>query len=424
MARAQAEQRVDAPGGIHYAWVVVALTFMVLLVAAGVRNAASVLIKPLELEFGWTRSQISLAISVSLLTFGLGGPLGGTLIERWGTRRVMLTGLALIALGLAPLTLIRELWQLHLFWGIFAGIGTGMVATVLGATVASRWFKTRRGLVLGLFSAASSAGQLIFLPVLLQLSSTVGWRTAIWTILAAVVALVLPIAIWMRNRPQDVGLRAVGELSDDPDPQTGLQKVAMLQVVRTPDFWLLASSFFICGYTSNGMIGTHLLPHALEHGFTETVAAGALALMGVMNMVGSLSSGWLTDRYDSRKLLACYYGFRALSLGALPWVNTRPMLLVFAVFYGLDWIATVPPTVALTSKIYGKAAVGPVFGWIFCAHMFGAALAAYVGGALYDALQSYNIAFWSSAALGFIAVALSLRIARRVLPMKRQASVV
>ncbi len=401
----------------HYAWVVSALTFTVLLVAAGVRTAPAVFIKPLEAEFGWSRGDISFAVAISLFAFGLGGPLAGNLIDRWGPRRVMVAGLALVALGLGPLVVLRSLWQLHLFWGLITGIGTGSVATVLGATVANRWFKQHRGLMVGLFGAASSAGQLIFLPGLIALTTAQGWRTAMLALAGTMVLLLLPVAVWMRDRPQDVHLRPVGDdgTADsriDPSPAVG---TALSTAIRTRDFWLLAGSFFICGYTSNGLIGTHLLPHALEHGFTEVAAAGALGLMGMMNIVGTLASGWLTDRYDNRKLLATYYGFRAVAIAALPFVVEIRGLLIFAVLYGLDWIATVPPTVNLTAQRYGKASLGTIFGWIFCAHMVGAGVAAYAGGFFHDLLGNYQLVFISAAVLGFIAVALSMTITRRPL---------
>lgn len=403
-----------AGGKVHYAWIVAALTFVVLLVAAGVRTAPAVFITPLEAEFGWSRASISLAVAVSLLAFGLGGPLGGSLIDRWGPRRVMLGGLGLIAAGLGPLLALRSLWQLYLFWGLITGLGTGAVATVLGATVANRWFKAHRGVMIGLFGAASSAGQLVFLPGLMGMTASAGWRTAMGMVAGIIALLLIPVALWMRDRPQDLGLRPIG---DDGSEDANLAKevaqaTSLRDAIATRDFWLLAGSFFICGYTSNGLIGTHLLPHALEHGFTDVAAAGALGLMGTMNIVGTLTSGWLTDRYDSRKLLAAYYGFRALALLALPFVTSMRGLLLFAVVYGLDWIATVPPTVNLTARRFGKASLGTIFGWIFCAHMFGAAAAAYAGGFFHDRLGDYSIVFMSAAVLGGIAVLLSMRVTR------------
>lgn len=426
---ARSDRKAAAPLALpfHYAWIVVGVTFLVLLTAAGVRTAPAVLITPLQQEFGWSRGSISLAVAISLVWFGLGGPVAGTLVDRFGPRRVMLGGLSLIALGLGPLLLMTQLWQLHLFWGLVAGIGTGAVANVLGATVAHRWFRTHRGLVVGLLSGAGAAGQLVFLPAMMGLTTGGGWRTAVIGAALAVLALLLPVALLMRDTPQAVGLRPLG---DDGSPAHAAEAAApqertpLSEALRTRDFWLLAGSFFICGYTTNGLIGTHLLPHAIEVGFSEVAAASAIGVMGLMNIIGTLASGWLSDRYDNRLLLATYYGLRALAIAGLPFIADMGGFILFAIIYGLDWIATVPPTVNLTAQRFGKASLGQLYGWIFCAHMVGAALAAYVGGALRDSLGDYTIAFLSAALLGLLAALFSVGVGRQPgrLPRTSQAS--
>lgn len=400
----------------HYAWIIVGISFLSLLVAAGVRAAPGVLIKPLEAEFGWDRASISLAVAVSILTFGLGGPVSGSLVDRFGPRRVMLSGLLMVGLGLLPLLWLDSLWQFNLFWGLIVGIGTGAVGNVLGATIAHRWFQRHRGVVIGLFGAAASAGQLAFLPAMMGLTVASGWRTAIALLAIATLALLVPVFIFMRDRPESIGLRPLG---DDGGPVAANQahldrRTPLREAIRTSDFWLLASTFFVCGYTSNGLVGTHLIPHAIEHGFTEVAAAGAVGLMGMMNIVGTLASGWLTDRFDNRKLLAAYYGFRSVSLAALPLVLDFPQLLLFAIVYGLDWIATVPPTANLTAKRFGRGSLGTLYGWIFFSHMVGAALAAYIGGFFRSIVGDYHGVFISAALLGFMAVALSLRISPEI----------
>jgi MFS family permease len=399
---------------LHYAWVIVVVTFLVLLASAGVRSAPGVLIKPLEAEFGWDRASISLAIAVSILAFGLGAPLSGGLIDRFGPRLVMLGGIVLIVAGLAPLLALGELWQLHLYWGVVTGLGTGAVTNVLGATVALRWFRSHRGVVLGAFAAASSAGQLIFIPTLQALVLGDGWRAAIAVLAVTLAILIVPVLLLMRDRPDQVGRRPFGEAGGAEaiasEAAEAARSTPLREAARTRDFWLLAGSFFICGYTSNGLIGTHLIPHAVEHGFTEVVAAGAVALMGTMNIIGTMASGWLTDRYDNRRLLAFYYGFRALSIAFLPFILEVPQLLLFAIVYGLDWIATVPPTANLTARLYGRGSLGTIYGWIFCSHMIGAAIAAYLGGFFRDVLGDYHIIFMSAALLGFLAVAMATRI--------------
>lgn len=386
------------------------VTALVLLVAAGVRTAPQVLILPLQQEFGWARADISFAVAISILWFGLGGPVSGMLAERFGLRRVMSIGLSLIAIGLGLLLALGALWQLHLFWGLTVGVGTGMVANVLGAIVAQRWFVKHRGLVVGLFGAASAAGQLIFLPAMIALNASQGWRGAIAVFAIVIGILVVPVFLLMRERPDDVGQRPLGEQAEfiAQDNADAKRRTPLSQAIRTRDFWLLAGSFFVCGYTTNGLIGTHLLPHALESGFTSVNAGSAIALMGGMNIVGTLASGWLSDRYDNRWLLAMYYGLRAVSIALLPFVSDLSGLFIFAIIYGLDWIATVPPTINLTAQRFGRASVGVLYGWIFFSHMVGAAIAAYAGGALRDWLGDYSVAFISAALLGFIAAGMAL----------------
>jgi MFS family permease len=396
----------------HYAWVVVAVTLITLMAAQAVRAAPGVIIVPLEQEFGWDRAAISLAVGVSLLTFGLGGPLGGWLLERFGPRRLLLGGLLLIGIGLVALINVNALWQLYLVWGIVIGLGTGAAGQVASAAIAQRWFRTHRGLIVGLFGGATSAGQLVFVPAMAALTVGMGWRSAILLLLGAAALAVVPLALFMRDRPSDVGQRAVGEgeTLTAAEKADDARRTPLREAVRRREFWLLAMSFFVCGYTSNGLIGTHLIPHAVEHGFTEVAAAGAVALLGALNIVGTLASGWLTDRYDNRKLLAGYYGFRAMSLFALPLIYDMRGLLLFAVVYGLDWIATVPPTVNLTATIFGRASVGTLYGWIWFSHMVGAAIAAYAGGFFRVLLGDYHLMFVSAGILGFIAVTLVSRI--------------
>src|SRR5688500_1906814 len=254
---------------------------------------------------------------------------------------------------------MSALWQLYLVWGIVIGLGTGAAGQVASAAIAQRWFRTHRGLIVGLFGGATSAGQLVFVPAMAALTVAMGWRAAIALLLGAAAVAVVPLGLFMRDRPSDVGQRAVGEgeTLTAAEKADDARRTPLREALRRREFWLLAGSFFICGYTSNGLIGTHLIPHAVEHGFTEVTAAGAVALMGTMNIVGTLASGWLTDRYDNRRLLGFYYGFRALSIAFLPFILEVPWLMVFAVVYGLDWIATVPPTANLTAKLYGRGSL-------------------------------------------------------------------
>ncbi len=420
---------------LYYGWVVVWVVFAALLISAGVRAAPTVLINPLESELGWGRAAISAAVSIGLLLYGLSGPAAGWLMDRFGPKPLTLFGLALISLSTLMGAEMTELWQLNLFWGVLSGLGTGVVAPVLGATVANRWFVERRGLVLGIFGAAASAGQLVTVPALMWLVVEIGWRTAT-AVLAAVVLLVLvPVFLFMRNDPSSVGLQAYGEpdknpaeASPAPEPSTAVAQPPgtggspVLGALRSPVFWLLSGSFFICGASSNGIIGVHFVPHSIDHGIPEVTAASVLAIMGAMNFVGTLASGWLTDRYDPRKLLAVYYSLRGFSLLLLPFVTEFAGLAVFAVFFGLDYIATVPPTVALVADRFGRANVGAVFGWVFFGHQIGAALASYLGGMVRVSLGDYTAAFLGAGVLAILASLMVLVIRRDSTPFGPEAA--
>jgi predicted MFS family arabinose efflux permease len=395
---------------VFYGWVMVAVTAVVLLLAAGARSAPGVFLLPMQQDLGFDRATLSFAVSLGLVMFGLGGPISGMLMDRFGPRRVASAGLILIAASYAASAGVRSELALNLTWGLLSGLGTGIVGSVLGATVANRWFVTRRGLVMGLFGAAGSAGQLMFFPLLGFMADSVGWRASAVLIGVAALALLVPAWLLMRDAPGSVGLRALGEKEGSEPPRPDPHVMARAR--RSTDFWLLATTFFVCGATSNGLIGTHFIAHAVEHGLTGTAATGILAVMGAFNFVGTLASGWLTDRVDPRRLLTIYYGFRGLSLLALPFVGGEFGLLVFAVLFGLDYIATVPPTTALVADRFGRANVGTVYGWVFFAHQLGAASAAWLGGIARDALGNYVLAFVVAAVVSGAAALLAFGIRR------------
>jgi len=410
-----------ARGRLHYGWIVAGVTFLVLLAAAGIRATPGVLIIPLEKEFGWTRATLSLAVGVNILLYGLFGPFAAALMDRFGVRRVMVASLGLVATGAGLTTVMRAPWQLVVLWGIVVGLGTGTTSLVLGAYVANRWFVERRGVVMGILTASTATGQLLFLPMLASIVVSRGWRLAALIASGAAVAMVPLVAILMRNEPGEVGLVPFGTAREVPEtpqgaPSGGNPAAAALAALgrglASRDFWLLAGSFYICGASTNGLIGTHLIPASMEHGLPEVTAASLLAAMGVFDLIGTTVSGWLTDRWDSRYLLCWYYGLRGLSLLFLPYaLGTQFLpLAVFAVFYGLDWVATVPPTVRLTADIFGKRGVGLMYGWIAAGHQMGAATAAFGAGALRTWLGSYQVAFVTSGLLCLIASGLVIRI--------------
>jgi MFS family permease len=417
------------PSRLHYAWVVAAVTFLVLLVTAGIRATPGVLMLPWESEFGWSNAAISLAIAVNLALFGLIGPFAASLMDRWGLRRLVLCALALLAGSVALTTLMTTRWQMLLLWGVCVGSGTGITALVLAAVIANRWFDRRRGLVLGVLTAANATGQLLFLPILARLLEISGWRSV--ALLVAACAAITFVVVWvfMRDRPAQLGLKPYGRedgAGAAAQPLLSLMPLQALRVARkSPAFWVLTGSFFVCGASTNGLIGTHLIPACHDFGIPEVRAAGLLAVMGLFDIVGTTASGWLTDRFSSRYLLFIYYFLRGLSLLFLPYTLAHgdSQLKWFAIFYGLDWVATVPPTVRLASDLFGRSNSGVVFGWIAAAHQLGAAVAALGAGAIRTVFGDYSSAFWISG-IACLLAALSFLFARRLLdhPGPRRAT--
>nr|WP_245839488.1 MFS transporter [Mycobacterium aquaticum] len=402
---------------VHWAWVVAAVSFVAILGAAGFRSIPGVMMNPLHHEFGWSHGTVGLAMSVNMTLYGLTAPFAAALMDRFGVRPVLTVSLLLIATGSAVSTLMTASWQLVLLWGVLVGIGTGSISMGFVATVATRWFDARRGLVTGVLTAASATGQLIFLPVVAAVTTAHGWRWASLIVAAAALAVVPLVALFMRNYPSDKGLAPYGAHAIAPPTPlpTGSFSAAFdgLRIgSQVPAFWLLAGSFAICGMTTNGLIGTHFIPAANDHGMPTTVAAGLLATIGIFDVAGTVFSGWLTDRVDPRVLLLVYYAGRAVSLLLLPSLlspHAEPSTWVFVLFYGLDWVATVPPTIVLCREYFGDRSP-VVFGWVFASHQLGAAVAAAGAGWLRDLNGSYDVAFYLAAGLCFVAAAFSASI--------------
>jgi MFS family permease len=401
------------PRRLHPALLVVAVTFLALLFSAGLRSAPGVLMTPLELAFGWDRATISLAAAIGILLYGAVGPFAAALMISFGIKRTMLAGLALMAVSTFASQWMSQPWHYILTWGVMSGIGSGAVASVLGAAVVNRWFATRQGLVMGLLSASTATGALVFLPVLAWLSETGAWKPVVLTVSASCAVLIPLVAFLVPERPEDRATRRFGEAADTP-PALPLKQAAtpwlaieaLVRAAKTPVFWLLAGTFFVCGLTTNGLVGTHMIAFCGDHGIAPVAAAGLLSMMGFFDLIGTTASGWLTDRYDPRRLLAVYYGLRGLSLLALPFIDFGPAsLTIFAVFYGLDWIATVPPTVKLANQSFGERDAPIVFGWVLVAHQMGAAVAAFGAGVIRETMGTYNPAFLLA---GMFAIAASL----------------
>ncbi|GAA3671144.1 MFS transporter [Nocardioides ginsengisoli] len=409
---------------LHPAWAVAAVVFLALIGAAGFRAAPGALMVPLHDEFGWSTSVMSLAVSINLLLFGLTAPFAAALMDRFGVRRVVAAALALVALGAGGSVFMTASWQLLLCWGVLIGLGTGSMALVLAATVANRWFEHRRGLVMGILTAGSATGQLIFLPVVAALADHAGWRPA--SLVVAAAALVVVPVVWLvvRDHPEDRGVAPYGAPADWTPPlrvaggATRRALEGLGYAVRQQAFWALAIAFAICGATTNGLIGIHFIPSAHDHGMSSTTAAGLLAAVGVFDIVGTIASGWLTDKVDPRLLLVAYYLFRGVGLLLLPSLlaaTVHPSMVLFIVIYGLDWVATVPPTATLCREIFGERGT-IVFGWVFAAHQLGAAAAALGAGVIRDSFGTYTYAWWAGAGLCAIAAVLSVVVVRPTAP--------
>ena len=413
---------------IHRAWSVAVVTFVTIIGAAAFASLPGLLIEPLHTEFDWSRGTIGFAVSVNLALYGLTAPFAAALMDRFGIRRVVAVALTVISAGSVLTVWMTAPWQLVLYWGILVGLGSGSMALAFAATVTNRWFVARRGLVTGILTAAGASGQLVFLPLLSWLVENHGWRPAAITVSLAALAVVPFVWLLLRDHPADVGLPPYGaeEFVPKRAPVTGAARRAvsvLLSAARTGPFWLLAGTFAICGASTNGLVKTHFVPAAHDHGMPITAAASLLAVIGVFDVVGTIASGWFTDRFDARRLLAVYYALRGVSLLFLPMLlapSVQPPMLFFIVFYGLDWVATVPPTIALCREHYGDDSA-IVFGWVLASHQVGAAVIAFAGGLARDVFGSYDVVWYASGALCAAAALMALVIRRRPTGVKATA---
>jgi sugar phosphate permease len=410
------------PARIHRAWWVAAVAFVAIIGAAAFRATPSILIDPLHHSFGWSHSSISAAVTVNLILYGLTSPFAAALMERFGMRVVVATALVVVSAGSGFTVFMKSSWELIIYWGVLVGLGTGSMALAFVGTVTGAWFVHRRGLVTGILTAAGATGQLVFLPVLASVVDNHGWRAASITVCVAALA-VVPLVLWLlRDRPEDVGLLAYGATAPVPRPPltgsaAGRALRALRDAARHKAFWLLAGGFAICGASTNGLVGTHFVAAAGDHHMPTSAGAGLLAVIGIFDIIGTIASGWFTDRFDSRKLLGVYYALRGVSLLFLPSLfsdHVAPSMVFFIVFYGLDWVATVPPTLALCRAHFGDADGPIVFGWVLASHQIGAGLIALAAGIARDTLGSYDLAWYGAGALCTLAALLSLLISRGV----------
>jgi MFS family permease len=407
--------------GIHYAWIVVGLTFFSVLAGAGIRAAPPILIVPFEQEFGWSRADLSQAVSLNLLMYGIGGPLAGKLIELRGVRFVQMSGLTLLGVGVTGTLFMNSIWQLNVLWGLIVGLGAGGAATVSSAAVSTRWFVKRRGLASGILTSGVSMGQLIFYPSLMAIVLAFDWRVAAALLATMAFTVLVPLALFTRDDPAELGLRPYGADESSTAPHKPLQsepRVAGREVMRASTFWLLFGAFSTCGATTAGLIGTHLIPHAVDHGISPMTAASTIGMMGFLNFFGTIGAGWLTDKMDPRKILAGAFLVRGTALLMLPalssltFFDTVPGLFIFGVIFGLDWLATGPPLITLIADRFGRRSTPYVFGWVFLGHQLGSAMAAWGGGIARVTLGDYGPAFFIAGLVAFAGAIMGLRVRR------------
>ncbi|MFF2752898.1 MFS transporter [Psychrobacillus sp. NPDC058041] len=389
---------------IHYSWIILAVAFFSIIVAGIVRSSSGVFIEPFELEFGWSRPAISFAFAVSLILYGFSGPFMAAFVEVFGLKRVMLYSMLTMTVGLALTFVMQTEWQLVLIWGVMIGIGSGLFLSVLSTQIANRWFVKQRGLAVGILTASTATGQLVLLPVLAAIISKYSWRYATGLIFILSILMFIIIAIFMKNSPKEKGILPYGQVDEKQTPKETknrqnpfkLALSTLMEGLKVKEFWLLAVSFFICGLSTSGLVGTHFISYCISFGIPVITAASMLSFMGIFDLIGTTLSGWLSDRIDNRWLLFWYYSLRGISLLFLPFALTQGSylwLVIFSIFYGLDWIATVPPTIGLARRTFGLEKSTLMYGWIVAAHQVGAGVAAYGGGVIFKVFGTYQWAF-------------------------------
>ncbi|WP_077212192.1 MFS transporter [Bacillus dakarensis] len=388
---------------VHYSWFILAITFFSIIVAGIVVSSSGVFIDSFEKELGWDRSTISLAFGVCLLFYGVSGPFMAALIDVIGLKKMMMMSMVILLTGTVLTFFMTHSWQLLIIWGFIFGLGSSLLLTVISPYVANTWFEKRRGLAVGILTASMATGQLVLLPILASLIEKYSWKWAMGLISTLSFIMLLVIILFMKNKPKDVGLLPYGLQEEKPESSEVNKENpistafnGLLQAVKVKEFWLLAGSFFICGLSTNGLIGTHFVSYCIGFGIPLVTAASYLSFMGIFNLAGTTLSGWLSDRFDSRWLLFWYYSLRGASLVLLPYAlmqGSIPLLLIFTVFYGLDWAATVPPTINISRQIFGVKKSAIIYGWVFASHQAGAAVAAFGGGLVYQYFNTYTWSF-------------------------------
>ncbi|MCX4485518.1 MULTISPECIES: MFS transporter [Streptomyces] len=406
----------------HRAWVIAVVAGAAIVTAGAFTTVPGLLVTPLHENYAWDRGQIALAASVNMILFGLTAPFAAALMDRVGIRRVVVGALLLVSAGALLTSFMSQPWQLVAYWGVLIGLGSGCLTMTFAASITADWFDKRRGLVTGALSSSSHLGQLIFLPLLAWSVDRFDWRPPVVTLAFVALAVAALVFLLLRDHPADVGAKPYGATEFVPKPArvpgAARRTIAVLvAALRTGPFWLLAGMFVICGASTNGIMWSNWAPAAHDHGMAVTAAASMLSLIGIFSALGAIFSGWLTDRFDPRRLLTVYFAIRALTLLALPLVFTSTvtvLMIAFVVVYGLVDVATVPPVIELSRRVYGED--GPiVFGWANSAHQLGAGASAFLGATARDLFGTYDVV-WTALSVACVVAALMALVVRAPRP--------
>lgn len=404
---------------IHFAWWVLGITFVALLVGAGSRFSFGAYIKPLELEFHASRGGMGGISFLSFIVYGLSQPLVGGLVDRYGPRIVLSGSMVMIGAGLLLTSVTDNFWSLRLAFGVIASIGFAGSSSVAASVIAAQWFVKRRGLAIGLLTAAFSLGQMVIVPMSIYLISQIGWRDAFRVLAMIMLIGILPlVAIFLRSKPQEIGIRPFGA-GDDwvekplPKRARGLWSPDLGKIFRSPYFWPLALPYFICGFTTSGLMDTHLIPFAQEMHMHKADVATTISLLALFNFFGSAAAGYFSDRWDKGKMLVAIYGLRVFTVLFLLTVREPLALMIFGVAFGLVDFATVAPTSALSAELFSGSSLGMVYGWISLSHQLGAASGSFIPGLLYDWTGGYQASFILASGMLIFSCLVSLRLTKK-----------
>ncbi|MBY4605175.1 MULTISPECIES: MFS transporter [Bacillus] len=383
---------------LHYAWIIVSVTFLILLAVQGVRLSFGAFVEPWERQFSMDRGTISLISTISFIVYGISQPVIGRLVDKWGARAVLSWSALLTGVSIFLTYLVTSPWQLFLLYGLGVSLGVGGASNVAASVLVVNWFSKKRGLAFGIMEAGFGAGQMLLVPGSLMLIHWFSWKLTVVVLGLLLIVIVFPAALLMlRNNPSEKNTEPIGGLAAaEKETASKTTALSVTGMFRMKQFWFLILPFLICGFTTVGLMDTHLIPFSHDHGFSTTVTSAAVSLLAGFNIAGILLSGIVADRWSSRKILCFLYAVRALSIVILIYSHEPYLLLAFAILFGLVDFATVAPTQMLATQYFQNYSIGLMIGWLSLAHQIGSALGAYVPGVIYTVTGEYTLAFYLS----------------------------